>query len=251
MATNTSSTTCDCRDGGARTRRTRCARSRTAERLVHEVHGQVAEHAFAAVPGARLRPPRLRHRAPTLVARLVAMDVAEGALAHELLQREDLVVPAPILERDRELAVPLRLSGEVARLGGRRRERLVHHHVRALRRARRARYGACVACGVETTTRSSGGVIDQHASGVSTMVAFGIARRRLLHALRLARRDRRELESRRRRDERRVKGRAAEPVADERRRAAAARASCRASSVPGPATSGRRSRSRLATHRHT
>ena len=106
-------------------------RAEQHQRLIDEVDHQVEEQALAALAGALDGPARLRRRPPALVARLEAVDGAERALAQQPLQRQDVGVPAAVLERDGEAAVAGGERLELARLGGGHRERLVDHDVAA------------------------------------------------------------------------------------------------------------------------
>ena len=115
-----------------------------------------SEQALAALVGALDGPARLRASAASARSATRSGGRAERAVAQQLLQRQDLGVPAAVLERDRQPPVARGERGEIARLVRADRERLVDRRRGSRRPARPWRSGACVWCGVETTTRSSG-----------------------------------------------------------------------------------------------
>ena len=106
-------------------------RAEQQQRLVDDVDHEIEEQALAAGAGALDGPARLRRRTPALVARLEAVHGAERALPQQPLQRQDVGVPAPVLERDRQPPVARGERRQLARLVRADRERLVDHHVAA------------------------------------------------------------------------------------------------------------------------
>ena len=106
-------------------------RAEQQQRLIDEVDHEVEEQALAAGAGALDGPARFGRRPPALVARLEAVHRAERALPQQPLQRQDVGIPAPVLERDRQPPVPRGERGQVAGLVRADRERLVDHDVAA------------------------------------------------------------------------------------------------------------------------
>ena len=183
------------------------------ERLVDEMRAEVEEQSarlgWLLAPGAReLRPPAVDPR-------LEAVHRAERALADELPHREEVAVPAAVLEHGQHEAVLVGGVDEPPCLLGRRRERLVDDdrepdlergqrigHVEAVRR--RHHDEVEVAGPLEHVLRA---VEHEHA---------GIPLLRAPPPLGVASRDGGELEAFGRRDVRRVEHRPGEAVTEER-----------------------------------
>ncbi len=123
---------------GLRVDRDRRAEER--QRLVDDVAAQVVQQAADLLRIARLAPAALRLRPPALEAGLEALHLAQLAALDQRGQGAEVVVPATVLE-DREQQPALLGEGrQLARLGRRARDRLVHDHRQpGLQRGRRER----------------------------------------------------------------------------------------------------------------
>ena len=189
-------------------------RAEQQQRLIDEVDHEVEQQALAAGARAIDGPARFGRRPPALVARLEAVHRAERAFPQQPLQRQDVGIPAPVLERNGQPPVARGERGQLAGLDRGDRERLVDHHVAAggQRRPGQRR--------VRVVRRRDDDEVERRRHLEQLIRGRHDPRLRIprgggLHAAGIAGRDGRQLESGRGADQGRVEGRAAEAVADE------------------------------------
>ena len=117
-------------------RRGQRRRAEQLQRLVDQVTAEVEHDPGALARGRRVLPALPELRRPALERRLEAMHLAERARSDDLADREEISVPAAILEDDERPLGGRRGSDELLGLGDGCREGLVDHE-RGARRERR------------------------------------------------------------------------------------------------------------------
>ncbi len=103
-------------------------RAEERQRLVDEMAAEVVEQSADLQRVTGLAPAALGLRPPALEPGLEALDLAEGALFDELADRTEVVVPAAVLEDGQQQTAVGGQRGELLGLGGGRGQRFVDDH---------------------------------------------------------------------------------------------------------------------------
>jgi hypothetical protein len=190
-------------------------RAQQLERLIDQVRAEVEQQAARVLAVAGLTPlARVHLGPPALEARLEAHELAERAVRHKPPKREEVAVPATVVEDARHHAA---LSGRVGQpLGVRhaRRERLVHDQVQpGVHRRKPERHVLAVrGCNHDQVMRIGPG---EQRVGIGQDDHPGMSPLRAVGPLGVGGDDRGQREPGHRLDERRVERRAREAVPDQ------------------------------------